>query len=847
MTRRRPRDLPGALVLLLVTSGSASALGPDKAVGQYVRDVWQTRDGLPMNTIWALAQTADGYLWVGTEEGLARFDGVRFVTFDRTNRGLTSANVQTLLASGHRLFAGTYGGGLLLHEGGVFRAFGPREGLLGESVSALAEDGAGGLWVGTELGLNVFRDGRFTTPRAGASLGAVKKLLRDSHGVLWVGTDRGLSQLQDGATRTYGEQEGLPRATITALHEDGHGVLWVGTDHGLARREGDRFVTYRPADGLADDFVSSLGHDASGALWIGTNGGLQRFTGRRFEGLSSRDGLPTSFVVSMLVGREGGLWVGTRGGGLVLLKDGDFTSYGTRQGLVSEVVDCIRGSRDGSLWVGGSGGHLARLFLDGRIETLPTRDALSGSRIRSLYEDPRGDLWIGTWLGLHVLRDGRISSRTAPGLKNVRVITEAPDGSLWVGTDSSGIFRFQGAEVTHFTTRDGLAGDAVRALLHDAKGRLWIGTYGGLSLFEQGRFTTYTVADGLPGNLVRTLYEDREGALWIGTYGGGLGRLRNGHFDSWSTKDGLFNDVAYEILDDGDNLWMSCNRGIYRVSRRELEDVRSGRTARLQSVRYTESDGLPTQECNGGNPSGWRTADGRLWFLTVSGVVATNPTQLRAPSLPPVPVLEEVVLDGEVVDQARPLEIAPGGRSLEFHYTALDLLAASRLRFRYRLAGFGQGWTEVGARRAVYFTGLPPGQYRLEIAAAREGEAWSELVSSPAFQVLPHFYQTRVFRGLALLAAVGIGLALHRMRVRRMQRRAIELRTEVDAAVAKVEVLSGLLPICAWCKKVRDDQGYWSQIETYVSNHTEAEFTHGICPDCKTAVRTGKRRDAGGS
>jgi ligand-binding sensor domain-containing protein len=832
--------LVAAAAAAVSVAAPASALRPDKALTQYVRDVWQTPAGLPQNSLLAIAQTADGYLWLGTEEGLARFDGVRFTVFDRsTSPALPSPNAMALLAARDgRLWVGTYGGGLIVFDGKRFKAFGPQEGLAGGSVFALAEDAQGGLWVGTDRGLSRLQGERLVSiPIERAGMG-VKSLLWDSQGSLWVATDQGLTRARPGPPRRYSEQDGLPQANITGLHEDGQGVLWVATGRGLARREGDRFVTYTPRDGLADDFVSAVTSDAQGALWIGTNGGLQRMRQGRFETLRASDGLPTNDVLQLLVDREGSVWVGTRGGGLVCLKEGDFTTLGRRQGFATDIVDSIHGSRSGALWIGGSGGHLARLEPDGRIEALPTRAALSGSNIRALYEDPRGDLWIGTWLGLYRRRGGNLEARPAPGLTNVRVIDEDRAGALWVGTDSSGLFRFQGDSVRRFTTRNGLPSDHVRAIHQDAQGRLWIGTYGGLARVNGDSFENYTTAQGLPSDLVRTLYEDAEGALWIGTYGGGLARLKDGRVEAWGTPDGLYNDVAYTILEDASgNLWMSTNRGVYRVSRRDLEARRAGRIPRVRSVAYGESDGMGSEECNGGDPAGWRTADGRLWFLTVRGVSVVDPARLRSARRPPPAVLEQVLLDGSAVDNGSATEVAAGRRSLEFHYTALDLADAARLRFRYRLVGFDSAWTEVGGRRVAYFTGLPPGRYRFEVTASLDGETWTPAAAAHAFRVQPRFYQTRTFVVLAVLGAVSLGLALQQLRVRRMRARAAELKREVEAAVAQVKVLNGLLPICAWCKHIRDDKGYWNEIETYIRGHSEADFTHGICPACAEKVR----------
>ncbi len=840
-----PTLVIGPLILGGVAPSNGFGLDPSKDLIQYVRDTWRAASGLPQDTVRAIAQTREGYLWLGTEEGLARFDGVRFVVFDRNNSpGLPGSNVEVLLvARDGRLWIGTYGTGLAVRDKGRFTAFGEKEGVPGNSVLAAAEDPRGVLWVGTNAGLVRFENGRFERVAEAVSLGPIKSLLATREGTVWVGSDVGLMRIAAGTSRTYGVADGLPGTSITALAQDKAGTVWVGTAQGLARLDGDRFVA-SPVAGIQDPFIAALRGDREGSLWIGTNEGLLRRSGGRLEHLGMRDGLPNNAIQTLFEDQNGSLWAGIRGGGLTRFKEGDFLTYGPREGLPHPILDAVLGVQTGDLLLGGYGGYVTRITPEGRLAPLRSWEPQRASNIRAFHVDRSGDLWIGAWLGLFRYRAGSVQTRATSGLTNVRVIREDKTGSLWVGTDGNGLYRWQGSSVRHFTTADGLPSEQIRAVVEDRSGVLWIGTYGGLArLGTDGRFTALTTLDGLPSNLVRALREDAAGDLWIGTYGGGLARLREGHLTSWTGQDGIPSDVIYEILEDARGyLWMSSNRGIFRVSKKDLEDRAAGRVPRVRSVMYTESDGLGSRECNGGNPSGWKTPDGRLCFVTVGGAVVVDPTHLKVDAPPPAVVVEDVVIDGRAVDTSRRARLPPGRHSLEFHYTALGSPDPRRVRFRYRLDGFDGDWTDVGERRTAYYTGLPAGHYGFLVTASADGERWQDAARF-SFDLEPHFYERPTFYSLAGLGAVLLGVALQQARVRRARARARELKREVDRALAQVKTLSGLVPICAWCKKVRDDRGYWNQIEAFLRDHSEADFTHGICPECLESAMDRKHNE----
>jgi hypothetical protein len=339
--------------------------------------------------------------------------------------------------------------------------------------------------------------------------------------------------------------------------------------------------------------------------------------------------------------------------------------------------------------------------------------------------------------------------------------------------------------------------------------------------------------DGLSSNMVRSLHEDTDATLWVGTYGGGLNRLRNGRLTSYTTREGLFNDVVYQILEDSVGyLWMTCNLGVYRVFKRELEDFAEGRIKSIRSESFGKTDGMADAECNGGSPAGAVLADGTLWFPTSAGLAMVNPARLRRNDVPPPVFLEKVVSDDRQWTPKSALRLPSGTRRVEFHYTALSFSNPAKVRFAYRLEGFDDDWVSAGTERVAHYTHLSPGNYRFRVLASNDSGLWNRAGASVAVKLEPRYYQTPWFMVVCALGAAAGSFGLHRWRVARIRAYEQELERRVAEAVARVKRLHGLLPICSSCKKVRDDKGYWSALDQYVRERSEAEFSHGICPEC---------------
>src|SRR5438445_1511063 len=761
-----------SLLLLGFGCRQALALDPTRDLSQFNRQVWLTENGLPQNTVHSITQSKNGYLWIATEEGLARFDGVKFTVFDKQNTPELRSNDIRVLLEDRRgaLWIGTADGLVRLLDS-KFTAFTTRDGLPSNVIDALCEDPDASLWVLTAAGIVRFSDSVFTTrwefPKNG-----VKALFADREGALWIGSPDGLARYKNGAVVKYTVQDGLANNGVVSIDQDKDGRLWIGTANGLSQLEGNRFLTYTTRDGLPNNRIISLAVDREGSVWIGTAGGLSRFADKHFSNFRLGEGLANEIILAMFEDHEGSLWIGTESGGLNLLKDKKFTTYTSKEGLGSDLVKSIYEDLKGNIWIGSNGGGLS-LLKDGRLTTYTTANGLSSNVVLALFGDGDGNLWVGTPDGLNRFRDGKFKTFTsADGLANdfVRSIYADHSGSLWIGT-RGGLTGLRGERFDIYTTADGLPNDFVGTIYEDGQGNIWIGTLGGLSKFKGDKLTTYTTRDGLSSDVVISLHEDSDGALWIGTSGGGLNRLKQGKFAGYTTRNGLPDDVVYSILEDHQNsLWLSSNKGIFRLNKKELNDFANGTVGSITPVLYGPADGMITRECSGGgHPAGWRSADGKLWFSTIKGVAMIDPEKIRLNDQPPPVAIEEIRVDNESITPSQTIELSPGKSRLDFYYTALSFVAPEKVRFKYKLEGFDRDWVDGGTRRVAYYTNLRPGRYKFRVIASNNDGLWNPAGAAFDLYLKPHFYQTYWFYALCTLILAILVWQLYRFRLKRVE------------------------------------------------------------------------------
>jgi signal transduction histidine kinase/ligand-binding sensor domain-containing protein len=770
------------------------ALDPKKPIPQYMQSVWTNENGLPQNSVYVISEMPDGYLWVGTQEGLVRFDGLRFVSSGRSEN-LPFPLVTSILAGRDGTLWIATQSGLARYREGAYKLYSGSNGLSSGNVTALAATADGDVWIATaEHGLNRFHDGKFQlyTVREGLPADSVNVLEPDTEGNLWVGTPSGLARYREGRFTSFTLRDGLPANGIQCIRETRPGTLWIGTSTaGAARWEKGRFQVWSRREGLPGNDVRAIVRDRDGNTWLGIyGGGLARITpDDRLSVYTQADGLPGDRVQVMYEDREGGLWVGLADNGLVCLRDGKFTVYGLSEGLRAERIESVLQARDGSVWVGTANG-LHHLLRGGGIKIYGTREGLPENGIMGIRETRDGAIWAGTengWIGR--LRGGRFSEIARIAASAIGSIEEDGDGTIWAGSRLNGLFRYAGGRWERFGRAEGLPSEHIGQVRAAADGGLWICTRGaGLVHMHGGKIARYTTREGLLSNQVLSVYEEgRSGTLWIST-ALGLNRLRAGRIANFGERQGIPGTVMEILEDRRGNLWLTSNNGIIRVSKRELNDCAEGRRTSVNIYRFGVRDGLRNAECNlKAGPGSAQTRDGRLWFPTIRGVAVIDPDRIATNPVAPPVLITNVLADNRALDFATGVRLGPGRGALEIQYTAISFTLPERVRFKYMLEGFDTQWVDAGSRRAAYYTNLPPGSYRFRVLAANCDGIWNQRGAAMAVYLAPHYYQTAWFWTVLAMALTGAAVGLFRLRMRRLVRRNEELKRAVDLRAAELK------------------------------------------------------------
>lgn len=809
----------------------------------WVHESWTVENGLPVNSINQLIQSRSGYIWAATFDGLVRFDGVRFTVFNSaTSDGLPSNRIIWVReARDGTLWLFTEQRHLVHFLQGHFVHVGKERGLGDEQVEAVLEDSSGVVWVATTKGVGIIRDDRFV-PVARETISAhARSLVQRRDGSIWVGTERrGIFRIApDHRAARVAADAALDADIVGRMDEDPDGTLWIAANRGLWRwRERPtrvalpgldpaqpllvlnvlratsthgRYVQAKQGlyriDSTSVTLVDPEGQFLPGtrlwtdgrAVWHATGPAVFR-DGRQIFALAppgpTPGGLLTPYTITTaLIDREGSLWLGTHAAGLHRLKPALFTTYSASEGVADRNVYPTYVDSRGLVWVGTAGKGLSRIDpASGRVESFAAPRVMP--RVNSFLEVRPGEIWVGGRFFVDACVTATMTCRYAgpPGLEQRTVFALHGDasGGIWAAS-GVGLFRFDGQRWTSFQAYDGAPRAQVRAFVTTRDGATWMGTNGGgLFRFHDKRFTAITSADGLPSDLVRSLYEDADGWLWIGTEGRGLARLdprawgRAGgdrRIVRVGTKDGLFDDVIHQILeDDTGRLWMSTNRGIFWVTRAELVAFAAGKIARVHSTGYTERDGMRNREANGGvYPAGAKGKDGRLWFPTQDGVVVVDPARAGGERLAPPMVVEQVIANGQArTPRAHSITLDVDERDVQIEYTALTFLEPHNVRFRYRLVPYDADWVDAGNRRTAFYTKVPPGQYTFRVESSTAEGGWHEPGAMLSLRVVPRLWETRLFRWSMVVAFGALLIVGFRWRVARLHARAADLERVVS-------------------------------------------------------------------
>lgn len=812
----------------------------------FTYDHWTVEDGLPVNSINQIIQSREGYLWFGTNDGLVRFDGIRFKVYKSAGyEGLSSNRIVNLVeASDSSIWLKTDRAELIRFKNETFHHFTEKDGLNGTRVHTMHIDEKGTLWIGASKGISVYKNKTFIPYYPDVITEQVAKIYVNPKGILWYKDDESLQlfrfdgssksvlvtttddtdpspflTLKDGSTifATFGHiykyEDGTIRETIPNLPVDFQvidfyetpkgAVLVASLERGIFKLSGENWTNIN-AEHKGRKRGSFFSEKSN--LWAAGNQAI--FLNNRLVFSSNNQ------IAHYLYDREGSFWFGTTSAGLFRLKPNIFTVFSEPEGVPNRNIYPVYEAHDSSIWFGTHGDGPVRLRNDQLFFSFPFLPDPQNQYVRSIVQRSNGDLLISL-LGDGIYKfdpqkevfeiwETPVSRSELARVLTVETLYEDNQNQLWAGSNH-GLYVMNDSSWEHIPDEFSNSDYTVRYITEAPDSSLWMATNGGGILHHNGgKFTAYTHGNGLSSNLVRSLYADtvandnNEGyTLWIGSENKGIDRLTVGEegpdFSSlinFNQKNGLYDHAVHQILvDKYDRFWMSGNKGIYWVTKNQFEEYVRGEINEIQSTAYTEQDGLRNREANGGvQPAGIKSKDGQIWFPTQDGLVKVNPEEIIRNELAPPVIIEEVKSKETLISKkGMQVVLQPVQRDFEIAYTGLSFMVPKKVRFRYRLKGFNDKWIEAGTRRTAFYTNVPTGIYTFEVLAANNEGVWSPEPVALSVRVLPYFYETRLFYLFLFMILTSVMVIAVRFRTRRLKIRERELEQSVQQRTAELE------------------------------------------------------------
>ncbi len=768
------------LAVGLFVASAAYAIDPDRAISQYVLDRWGSEEGFPRGPVYAITQTSDGYLWIGTEAGLVRFDGWNFrLIKDETGVfSITSVLGLTTDSDGY-LWLRLQDLSVLRYRNGKFESPSGKE--PNTNFSAMSRGNHGQILLAKmEVGAFTFRNGGLQMVASASDLprSPVISLAQTVNGDIWAGTrDAGLFRL--GASSASSVRTGLPDLKVDSLLPDGDGNLLIGTDGGIVRWNGKELTTEGVPASPGHSQILTMTRDRDRNLWVGTDSrGLLRFNAR---GVSYLDGSGLA-VTAIFEDREGNLWIGSAGT-LVRLRDSTFVTYSLPEGLPTDGSNPVFVDSEGRMWFPPIAGGL--WWVKGTDHGQINIAGLEKDVVYSMTgggSTSNAELWLGRQHGglteLRPTGPGSFTAKTfthADGLAqdSVYSVYRSRDGTVWAGTLSGGVSRLSGGAFTTYTTANGMASNTVASMLETSDGAtsdrtMWFATPDGLSALSKGRWQTWTERDGLPSENVNCLLEDSKGVLWVGTTGGLAFRGARG-FQTPAGEPASLRAQILGLAEDSEGwIWTATSTQVLRVKRDKLL---SGTLAEGDIREYGLADGLRGVDGVKRHQSVFKDSMGRIWFSLNRGISVVDPARLTGRSAPVIVHVQTISADSAILDGMSPVRIPGGRKRIIFSFAGLSLSVPERVRFRYRLENFDHEWSSPGAGREAVYTNLGPGQYRFHVMASNPDGVWSTDEAVVPFAVEPLFWQTWWFLMAAVVAFAMACVALYRFRLLAVTRR----------------------------------------------------------------------------
>lgn len=877
----------GWFVLTPLISGGQNIQSEEIFVDRdFTYDQWTVEDGLPVNSINEIIQSSDGYIWFGTYDGLVRFDGVRFKVYKSAEyEGLTGNRIVNVNeAPDGTIWVKTEQNNLIRFKDGMFEHITKKDGLNGNGVFTFSNGPDNKLWIGAHSGISVYQDGTLVPYHPDIISEPVSRLYIDGDGTLWYRESRELGLYRfDGVKKTYlatakklfdfsrfltlddgrtifntwghlyiyenGEvSEAVPDLSsdfeTVGLFQDSTGAVFIASrNRGLFKLSGDDWTNINPVktDRLRELFLAENGN-----FWA--SGYRKLFFNNRVVFSSDKQ------ITDFLYDREGSFWFGTLSSGLFRLKPNLFTVYSEEEGVPNRNIYPVYETSDGSIWFGTHGDGPVRLKDGTLTSSFPFQPSIDAKYMRSILERRNGDLLISLQgEGLYKFNPqnqtfGRLeASNGHPPITNILTVNtlfEDQQNRLWAGSDD-GLFVKENSAWEKKPDEYSNPDYVVRYITETPDSSLWMATTGGGILhYKSSEFQSYTVEDGLSSNLVRSLHVDTTGnlpgyTLWVGTEDKGLNRvpITEGEPDFseiviYNKQNGLYDNVVHQILvDDYNRFWMSGNRGIYWVTREQLDRFAKGEISEIHSIGYTEQNGLRNREANGGiQPAGIKSSDGRIWFPTQEGLAVVDPDKIPGNEIPPPVLIEEINSGEKLISRSKngTLVLAANQRDFEINYTGLSFIVPEKVRFRYRLKNFNNNWIEAGTRRTAFYTNVPPGEYEFEVLAANNEGVWSPEPASVSIEILPFFYETTIFHvGMFVFAGLMVFGLIH-LRTVRLKKRETELEQSVRERTLELEKEKEKTE--AQAQKLRKLDEMKNQLFTNISHEFRTPLTLIISP-----------------
>ena len=766
---------------LLVFPTTVRALDPTKSIFQFNCQNWTRIASLPADKISAITQTDDGYIWLGGQNGLIRFDGLEFKLVPVKLPAAQGQDIQRMsLGRDGRLWFSIAAGGYGSYDRGNFAPIGDERwttpGLNSNTILA-ARDGS--IWTGSALGWSRWVKGDRQATMFNEKPDNVSALFEDAAGRVWLGTVQGgLYYWEEGIVKRFPDGE-LDKYTIGSLAQDSAGDLWVGTVKGIFRYDSQ---FHRKEILLPGAQINALLVDRHGIVWAGTDLGLGRYQHGKFALLAKADGLGSDAVTSLFEDAEGSLWVGTVEG-LSQLTDLKFPIYSSKEGLVRDGVLAVTPSRRGGLWIGATSG--ISYFNDRKAVNYSDPALLGNIYIRRIFEAKNGDLFFCDGVkGMGVLRDGKVIAALKDEQWPEAFAEDATGVVVAIGPTLN---RYHDGRLEPFEfTGEKPKLDWFTGMCVAKDGAIWAGTHGGLLRIKDGRVRRWLMADGLPSDRVHYVLEDVDGSIWGGTPSG-LVRIKDDKVTAITAADGLFDSRIYSIVpDDLGYFWLASGHGILRIARKNLTDFAEGKTPRIECETFEGLESVKFIDRIDQGYSACKTLDGRIWFPNPHGVVMIDPAHYVANTVPPRVHVEKIRVDGRDLIGEKSVSLEVGARNVEVFFAALSFIAPKKVQIRYQLEGFDSAWINAGVHRSVVYNKLPHGRYTFHVQAANADGVWNTTGDSLSIELPPPYYMTFWFYSVCGLALGGSLYAAVRWKLRLIQVHEHQLRAQNDALEVRV-------------------------------------------------------------